>query len=70
MSINEHNLELLSHLPDEVVIRLVANMRRQHTEHLLVTTNYAFVDSLISGSFTWDRTPEGQEYWSELYDRY
>jgi hypothetical protein len=70
MLINEHNLDLLSHLPDEVVIRIVANMRRQHTERFLASTDYTSVNSLIGGSFSWDRTPEGQEYWSRLYDRY
>ena len=55
--------QLLQYLPEPARARAIANLTR-HTEGLMHRT----VSEAILYGFTWNNTPEGTKYWTDLYD--
>lgn len=60
-------LEVLQTLPSPYKEQAVANVIKQRGSHMLYLTGSTNIRFALMSWFQWDRTPEGEKYWQDLY---
>lgn len=61
--------DLLLMLPDDIACKAINNFREQraHQFHILEGET---ISGAITRSFLWEKTPEGDAFWRNLYNQY
>lgn len=64
--------DIVKALPAELREQVIANLLRQYVwgyNRQMAATGFG-CKSVIGGTFCWEETPEGWQYWSGVYDSY
>lgn len=61
-------LKHLEDLREEHAIKAIANLHAEDTDGEIASTEYEKLRTALFNAFDWDDSPQGEEYWDDIYD--